>query len=211
MRRPAVEATGPAQGETVFAVQTASTKVTGLINYVVVDSHSTQDGNVWEVGYAYGKVANAQTDIYWSTADDAPEQEITVQTDGRNRLTVWFGDRPVFSSDQLDMDIEAPFQPYLEVQALHTASVANFTDYWITSSDSVGVEGVPPSAQVCLTQSGGAVPICSTAAGSAATLRLPPPYCNGEGVLSVRSSERLPVQFTGVGYSCGSRYRVGGV
>ena len=101
-REPGTISSASRTGEAVLAVQTASTKRTGDIDYVVVASVTHAGLTHWEVGYAQGHLAAARTTILWAGAPsaDAPLSEsISLQTDGNSRLTVYFGDTLVFSSN----------------------------------------------------------------------------------------------------------------
>ena len=71
-------------GEAVFAVQTASTKRTGDIDYVVVASVTNAGLTHWEIGYARGHLAAARTTILWAGAPSAGaplSESISLQTD----------------------------------------------------------------------------------------------------------------------------------
>ena len=110
-----------AQGEAVFAVQTGTTAINGLINYVVVASNSRRGATTWTIGYAHGLVADAKLETLariGPSKSSPVSQQISLVTDGRHRLTVYFGNRLVYSANDLRLDIQPPFQPYLEVQAL---------------------------------------------------------------------------------------------
>lgn len=218
MTRPPGNVTGAGnEAETVFAVQTASTKITGLINFVEVSSDSLQGSTAWQVDYSHGRVSNASSDLYWRSAQrrHAPlSYQITVRTDGSHQLTVWFGSRVVFRSDRLHMQMEAPFQPYLEVQALRTGYVARFTNFWVTENDAITVRGLPPGARVSLlpaAPSAGRHPRALAAAvasrSGAATLRLPPPAARGQATLTVTSAGRT-LRFGPFGYAGGDRYQL---
>lgn len=214
MTRPPGNITGKGEAaEAVYAVQTASTKVTGLINFVQVVSYSAEGETRWGVDYAYGRIANADTVPYWSTpmSTNAPRsQDITLRMDGYDSLTVWFGDRIVFRSDQLDMNIQPPFQVYLEVQAQHTDYVSTFTDSWVTENSTLTVNSVPPGADVRLQSAEGERRLAgaTASASGAARLHLPPPRAHSRGSLVVtprggRSHEIGPFRYAG-----GDHYRL---
>ena len=119
-------------GETVFAVQTGDTKRTGDINYVLVASVSNGGLTHREVGYAAGHVADATITVLWTgpsspTAD--PGEDVSLTTDGYSSLQVHFGNRLIYSSHTLKMNIVPPFQAYLEVQALEVPYVVRFADF----------------------------------------------------------------------------------
>ncbi len=200
---------GSGVGEAVFAVQSASTQHNGSINYVVVSALSTRGKGTWQVGAAHGFVADAFTQRLWEEPlrAGAPATEpVTIRTDGRHRLTVWLGDRQVFSSDRLHMHDPAPFQAYLEVQGRGIGYVSNFKDFWVTSDAPVTVTGVPPGSHVTLGTGHGDVHATAAATGRAA-LNVPAPALVGTGTLTVadRSGVR---RFPGLHYAGGDVVQV---
>ncbi|HEY7947127.1 MAG TPA: hypothetical protein VID75_05605 [Acidimicrobiales bacterium] len=180
-------AVGSGVGEAVLAVQSASTQRNGSINYVVVASVSSRGKSTWQVGSAHGFVANAITDRLWqgpSRADAPATEPVTIRTDGRHTLTVWLGDRQVYSSHHLHMNDPPPFQAYLEVQGRDIGYVAKFNDFWVAAAAPVIVTGVPPRARVTLDTGQGPVIATADATGQAA-LRVPSPALVGTGTLTV--------------------------
>jgi len=140
-------------GEAVFAVQTGTTKKTGVINYVLVASSTHAGMTHWLVGSAEGKVADAKTTVLWETpyletAKADRYQDITLGTNGRTSLEVWFGARLVYSSHRLRLHIDAPLQPYLEVQGLETGYISTFTDFSVVSDSSLTILGLHPHETV---------------------------------------------------------------
>lgn len=201
-----------AQGEAVFAVQTGTTKQTGLINYVVVASDSNHGTTTWTVGYAHGYVADARLETlarFPAARDASPARDVTVLTDGGHRLDVWFGQRLVYSSDRLHLDIAPPFQPYLEVQSRRVPYRSTFTDFWVTTGTTVEV-AAPDGARLRLVGHDGDTLATATARRGTARLVLPPPRASGVARLSVRLGGRSvvlgPFPYTG-----GDRYRLAGL
>lgn len=196
MAKPAGQVDGRGvQGEAVFAVQTGTTKRTGLINYVVVASDSRRGATTWMVGYAHGHVADARLQIlirYPVPADSPAARDLTLVTDGHHRLSVWFGDRLGFASDHLRLDIAPPFQPYLEVQALRIAYTSYFHDFWVTNGTSLTV-AARSGARLALVGSDGRRLAAATARRGTARLALPPPLARGTARLVVRSGGRRVV------------------
>ena len=136
MSRPSTPVDGGV-GEAVLAVQSASTQHNGTINYVVVSALSSRGKGAWQVGSAHGYLANAVTDRLWQgplATATPPTEPVTIRTDGHHSLTVWFGDRVVYSSDDLHMNDPAPFQAYLEVQGHGISYVSNFRDFWVADA-----------------------------------------------------------------------------
>lgn len=214
MTRPPGNVTGAGrESEAVFAVQTASTKVTGLINFVEVSSDSLRGTSAWQVDYSHGLVRNAKSKLYWRSIQSthAPlSHEITVRTDGAHALTVWFGNKVVFHSDALHMHMEAPFQPYLEVQSLRGPYVATFHDFWVARDASVVVRGLPRGAKATLESPRTGSPIASGAASASgtATLHLPPPRARGRAKLAVALPGGRHVTLGPFRYAGGDQYRL---
>lgn len=190
MTKPAGNVTGPHQeAEAVFAVQTASTKVTGLINFVEVTSDSLQGQTAYQVDYSSGHIRDAKTRVYWRTQPSATAPntvDVTVRTDGSHSLTVWLGNRQIFNSTSLDLNMEAPFQPYLEVQALRTPYLATFQNFWVTASSTITLTGLPAGALAAMTTPNGtALAHATTDATGATTLNLPPYAAKGTATLTM--------------------------
>ncbi len=186
-------------GEAVLAVQSASTQRNGTINYVVVSALSSGGKGTWQVGSAHGYLADAVTDRLWQEplrADTPATEPVTIRTDGQRSLTVWFGDRVVYSSDHLHMNDPAPFQAYLEVQGRDIGYVSNFKNFWVADAAPVIVRGVQPRARVELDTGHGVVTAEADSAGRAA-LPIPAPELVGTGTLTVaRSFQCSPLSRT---------------
>jgi hypothetical protein len=186
MSRPSTPV-GSGVGEAVLAVQSASTQRNGSINYVVVSALSSRGKSTWQIGSAHGFVADAVTDRLWQEPlrVDAPSTEpVTIRTDGHRSLTVWFGNRQVYSSHTLHMNDPAPFQAYLEVQGRDIPYVSNFKDFWVADAAPVIVRGAPPGSRVSLGTGGGVLRATADSAGQA-TLHVPSPDLVGTGTLTV--------------------------
>jgi len=188
MTRPSGAVPG-GEGEAVFAVQSASTQRNGSINYVIVSSLTDGDRSTWQVGSARGVVADASSHMLWRApfGTGSPVTfPVTIRTDGRHTLTVWLGDREVYSSHHLDMHDPPPFQAYLEVQAKNAGYVARFSDFWVTDASPVTVEGAPPRAWVELEIGSRHVVSRADRAGQA-ELQVPPAEAVGTGTLVVHA------------------------
>lgn len=191
----------------VFAVQTASTQTSGAINYVLVAAVAKGEAYHWVVGYAHGVVAGASTSILWSSPVERiqpgwhwlPSRSLTVVTDGRRKLAVWFGARLAFSSDTLRLHIPAPFQAYLEVQSHGPAFQARFRDFWVARTSPLVVDGVPAGSTVTL-QSASARWRANAGRQGTASFALPAYALNGTGRLSVESRRHGRVNYGPVSY-----------
>jgi hypothetical protein len=200
---------GKGVGESVLAVQSASTQRNGTINYVVVSALSEHGRSTWQVGSAHGLIADADTDVLWQEPlrADAPAVEpVTIRTDGRHNLTVWFGDRQVYSSHHLDMSDPAPFQAYFEVQGKNVGYVANFQNFWVAEAAPVTVRGASPGARVQLDTGHGLVVATADASGQAA-LQVPAPALVGTGTLTVADRSGIR-RFRDLHYSGGDILQV---
>jgi uncharacterized protein YneR len=199
-------------GESVFAVQTASTKETGVLNYVLAASTTNGGRTRWVVGHAKGLYSDAALTVLWRSASLPSAcaefvQEITLRTDGRSSLHVWFGGNLVYTADHgLDLDVDPPLQPYLEVQALEIGYVTTFTDYWVTEDDSIVVRGVRPGDQVCFVQSDGTRSQAVASPSGEARITLQMPAVRGRGMLTIDRADDL--LFGPFPYAGGDTYRM---
>ena len=204
MSRPAAKAVASPKrsGEAVFAVQTGSTKKTGVINYVVVATF-TSAGLFHElIGYAHGRYAGATTEVLWESPYAARRPatlDIALRTDGRHTLEVWINGRRSFASSSLHMDIAPPFQPYLEVQGLQIPYESTFQDFWVAGSDSLTVEGLAAGARLTLTRDEGPPVVSRAGADGTATLRLGVDRARGRGTLRIAGKKDAlgPFDFAG--------------
>jgi hypothetical protein len=210
-----VVASSTGQGEAVFAVQTASTKVTSDVDFVLVNTVSRGGRLSWEVGQANGEYADAvETTLAEVPASPAlrPVDEpvdVTLQTDGDRRMTVYLGDQQVLDAGDLDLGVAPPFQAYLEVQSRVIPYTARFTDFWVTASDVVQVEGLPPGAAVVLGPTDEPRATATADDGGVARLELALPDARGTAALALRGPDddgwrRVPP----FAYAGGDRYRV---
>lgn len=186
------------RGLAVFAVQTATTQKSGVINYIVVAADSRSGSYRWLIGYAHGLVAGASTRVLWTSKWEPvarnstllASQAVTVVTDGSHSLSVWFGTDKIFSSERLVLKMPAPFQAYLEVQSSAPAYYARFNDFWVADDAPLVLRGLRESSRVELaggTTGPGAVATTEAVAGrkGTVTLRLPVPELVGTGTVRV--------------------------
>lgn len=141
---------GAGVGEAVFAVQAALTQRSGAIDYVVAAAVARSGRTRWEVGYAHGLIADASTRFFWRSPRRSAgplSRDATLQTDGRSCLTVWLGRDRVFAGCGLHVDIPAPYQAYLEVQARDIGYHSRFQDFWAVRPGAVVVTGAPPRSR----------------------------------------------------------------
>ena len=198
------------QGEAVFAVQTGTTKQTGLINYVVVSSNSLLGNTSWLVGYSHGRIQNATLNVLAQTEPSpqaANTQEISLRTDGAKDLTVYFGNDLHYQSSKLSMEIQGPYQPYLEVQSRQLPYLSTFQDFWITRDDAIEVSGVTPHRPVRLVTATGRVLSSAMPTGPSVKLPLRLPDCRGTADLLVTRNGRQ-IRLGPFSYSGGDSYQL---
>jgi len=144
-------------GELVFAVQTANTDQTGLINYVFVSLVTTRVHDklrsTWEIGYAYGYEQNAHSVILKKFPESAispvnGEYHVVIWTDGKTSYRAWVNGYEVYASNRLHMQIAPPFDAYLEVQEKNTAYAVQYRQFAALAGDGVTVKGLPDGAQM---------------------------------------------------------------
>ena len=206
------------RGIAVFAVQTATTQTSGVINYIVVAAVSRGRTYRWIVGYGHGVVAGAATDVLWTSpwhtgpaGADLPRVAVTVITDGRRRLVVWLGATEVFHSDHLELSIPAPFQAYLEVQSSGPPYSTRFEDFWVADDAPLRIEGLLPGQRASLMTSGGRRTASAVAgADGTASLRLEGPLLAGTATLAVGVGSGAVRVYRAVAYAGGDTIRLEG-
>lgn len=191
-------------GISLFAVQTGEYNA---LNYVLVAGVVTRRSAFWAVGHAIGNLAYARTKILWITRSADTRQSVTLQTDGRGRYTVYFGNRLVYQSRALRLMITPPFRAYLEVEAHRAAYRTRFQDLWVAVSDTVTLVGLGPGEHVTLAPSGGAPVRALADAGGQARLTLPLYEAVGSGTLTVDGVGGRR-RFAGLAFAGGDVYRV---
>ena len=146
--------------ETVVAVQTAWTKLTGLINYVVV-SELSHDGRPKRLfaGYAHGYLAHASTVSYYSKhvakiLNGTGPYVVTIRTDGYKMAQIWIGNHLIVARSDLHLNIQPPFQVYLEVQDVDMRYAAVFYHMSVYTARTVEVAGLPSGAHLSFASGG---------------------------------------------------------
>src|SRR5256885_3958498 len=119
-----------------------------LINYVTCASNTSAYGTVWAVVSTTGDVNQAtQFNILW--VDTSPNQPLTrdcaILTNGSNLLKVYLDGVMVYSSNNLNLQMPAPFNTYLEPQSSYPGQLLNGTykDYYVTTGETIKVTNNP--------------------------------------------------------------------
>jgi hypothetical protein len=205
---------GSGIGEAVFAVQTGSTKITSDVNFLAVNTYSSGDRLRWQVGYSAAKYEDARRTSLAELDDPTPSQipdhpvGVTLRTDGYHSLDVYLDETEVLATSTLDMFVEPPLQAYLEVQAKDTAYTSRFTNFWVTASDTMLLEGLPEGTEVRLGTEADLIASSTAGADGSASLELPLPRAHGTAALNLRlpGEDRRREVSGSFTYSGGDRY-----
>jgi hypothetical protein len=201
-------------GEAVFAVQTGSTKITSDVNFLAVNTYSSDDHLRWQVGYSAAKYEDARRTSLAEVDDLSPALipdhpvGVTLRTDGYHSLDVYVDETRVLSTSELDMFVEPPLQAYLEVQAKDVVYTSRFTNFWVTASDTLLLEGLPEGTEVRLGTEADRIASATAGAEGRASLELPLPRAHGTAALNLRlpGEDRWREVSGSFTYSGGDRY-----
>jgi hypothetical protein len=191
-------------GIVLIAVQTGASR---LLDYVVVAGAISRGNESWLVGHANGNTAYAATNVLSNMPSASTSEDVTLRTDGRSRLAVYFGGRLVYESTSLRLGVAAPFRVYLEVEAHGFPYETRFQDLWIAGDNAVAVDGLQPGDQVTLTPDGDPPVRAIATAGGRAQLLLPLNEAVGKGTLTI-DGPHIRRRFAGVAFAGGDVYRV---
>ena len=166
--------------ETIVAVQTATTKENGEINYVIASLTQTRAINTLQLGYAHGAIADAKTFILRSyqtphllaTISNEP---VTISTNGLYSLKIWLGNHLLVNKGRLPLKVIPPFQVYLEVQSEGLKYAAQFHSLRIYRSNQVLIKGLPDGAEVKAIGSNGVLLANGVSQQGTYTVDLTPP------------------------------------
>lgn len=198
MSRPNVPVrSADGSGIALLAIQTAASP---LLNYVLVANVVSRKGTFWIVGYAVGDTAYANTRVLWASNGGPATEDITLQTDGRSRLTVLFGRRVVYRSHTLSLRATPPLRAYLEVEARHVAYSSSFRNFQVVQTNGITVGGLRPGSQVKLTPDRAAAVSARADGDGRAKVVLPLSDPVGRGGLTIDgagATQRFRVAFAG--------------
>jgi hypothetical protein len=191
-------------GIALLAVQTAASR---YLDYVLVAGVISRANRSWIVGYANGSTTYARTKPLDIMPSASTSEDITLRTDGSSSYTVFFGNRLVYRSTSLRLNVAPPLRVYLEVEARGFAYQTQFRDFWVAANNAVTVEGLSRGDQVTLTPDGKpAIRARANAAGKA-RLVLPLTEAVGEGTLKVHGPH-LRRRFAHLAYAGGDVYQL---
>ncbi|MGH9920887.1 MAG: hypothetical protein ACRD6W_18720, partial [Nitrososphaerales archaeon] len=137
---------------------------TGGINvdYVYCGPVTASYGTYWQVDLATGNPNQAkqfQTLYYDNSANQALTRECTIVTNGSNYLAVYLDGTQVYQASNLNLEFQQPFQFFLETQTSYAGAMftGSFQNFYLTSSDSVTVKGMPSGSTAQIVSPSGQV------------------------------------------------------
>jgi hypothetical protein len=132
------------------------------VDYVYCGPVTASYGTYWQVDLATGNPNQAfqfQTLYYDSSANQALTRDCTIVTNGSNYLAVYLDGSQVYQASNLNLEFQQPFQFFLETQTSYAGAMftGTFQDFYLTSSDSVTVTGMPSGSTAQLVSPSGQV------------------------------------------------------
>jgi Fibronectin type III domain len=122
-----------------------------LINYVTCVSLTNNQATVWAIVNTVGN-ANQATKFTVLWLDNSPNQSLTrdctIITNGNNYLKVYLDGVMVYSSNNLNLQMPAPFNAYLEPETSYAGKLLYgiYSDYYATSDENIQITNNPPNA-----------------------------------------------------------------
>lgn len=123
----------------------------GLINYVTCVALTNTQATAWAIINTYGTTNQAtKFDVLWM--DNTPNQPLTrdcsIITNGSNYLKVYLDGNMVYSNSNLNLQMPAPFNTYLEPETSYSGQILSgtFQDYYVTSDEHIKIVNNPDNA-----------------------------------------------------------------
>ncbi len=147
------------------------------INYVGCVAQATSSGYNWVVIQSFGPGTGAVTItvLYQSPTNGQPlTQDCTIITNGNNYLKVYLGGQVVVNRNNLNLQMAAPFNSYLEPQTSGGDSMrfGTYTNYYSTFGENVTVTNAPPGGTAKIVDSTNTI-LASGPVSSTGTATLP--------------------------------------
>ena len=153
----------------------------GPIDYIFCGPDTSSSGTFWGVTIATSNNNNSATNynnVYVDTSANQPlTRSCTVVTDGNNLLKVYIDNSLVYSTTSANLGYSRPLEMYLEVESSYNGQelYGTFTDFYVTTSTTLTVNGVPSGvSSVQLVSSSGTVLATSAVTNGVATFDLGP-------------------------------------
>ena len=122
-----------------------------LINYVTCVSLTNNQATIWAIVNTIGN-ANQATKYTVLWLDNSPNQPLTkdctIITNGNNYLKVYLDGVMAYSSNNLNLQMPAPFNAYLEPETSYAGKILYgvYSDYYATSDETIQITNNPPNA-----------------------------------------------------------------
>lgn len=140
--------TVPSQNyENGMYVQTSN----GLINYVTCVSLTNTQATAWAIINTYGTTNQAtKFTVLWmdNSANQPLTRDCTIITNGQNYLKVYLDGTMVYTSNNLNLQMPAPYNTYLEPETSYSGQLLSgtFQDYYVSSDETIKVINNPSNA-----------------------------------------------------------------
>jgi len=165
--------TVPSQNyENGMYVQTSN----GLINYVTCVSLTNTQATSWAIINTYGTTNQAtKFTVLWmdNSANQPLTRDCTIITNGQNYLKVYLDGTMVYTSSNLNLQMPAPYNTYLEPETSYSGQLLSgtFQDYYVSSDETIKVINNPSNAaRADIVDSTGTMLGSSQVSGGTATL-----------------------------------------
>jgi len=165
--------TVPSQSyENGMYVQTSN----GLINYVTCVSLTNTQATSWAIINTYGTTNQAtKFTVLWmdNSANQPLTRDCTIITNGQNYLKVYLDGTMVYTSNNLNLQMPAPFNTYLEPETSYSGQLLSgtFQDYYVSSDETIKITNNPSNAaRADIVDSTGNILVTSQVSGGTAVL-----------------------------------------
>ncbi len=146
-----------------------------IIDYVYCGPTTSSAGTFWEVAMVTSTPSFSYQPLYIDQASGQPlTQDCTIVTNGQNYLAVYIGGSQVYQNSNLNLGYQQPFYFFLETQTSYTGGMftGTFQNFYLTSSDSVTVTGMPSGSTAVIVSPSGAVLASAPESSGTATLAI---------------------------------------
>src|SRR5205085_4528754 len=149
----------------------------GLINYVTCALSATATSHYWAIVSTTGNYDQAtQFNVLWTdnSANQPTTRDCTIVTNGDNFLQVYLDNNLVYSSNNLSLQMPAPFNAFLEVQSSFAGKLlySSYKDFYATTTSSITVQNAPHSGKVNVVSSDGKTILASGTVGSSGSVSI---------------------------------------
>jgi hypothetical protein len=123
----------------------------GLINYVTCVSLTNTQATAWAIINTYGTTNQAtKFTVLWmdNSANQPLTRDCSIITNGNNYLKVYLDGTMVYTNSNLNLQMPAPFNTYLEPETSYSGQflTGSFQDYYVTSDEKIKIINNPSNA-----------------------------------------------------------------